>query len=536
VVECGDEATASQLYSRVDGLEWEHSSAAINCSFIPPDVSFEGRQVRDQAFSTPAGYAAPDFVLSAKQQSKVKCTWDEDDPNRARRIDRLRGPEGDADDEDLKGILANVDSDEDDEDESGEDESGGDGSEAGSEAEGDETKEPGGGKAGGKGKKKSKAGNAEKKAKLRALMGLGGGSDSDSDGGSDAGSSLDGFGGDGDGGFGDEHEFANEFVATDWGKEEKLRAALDEKRKGGQDQEETPWEKVQRKAAEKKRERRAARKARLKSGHDPRAHQVDSSTEEEEEEEGEGPTDADFFLSDEPEIPLSSSAAAKAAKKVEPAAKGSRGKKSGWGKEDAAAAGGESSGSEDEEEARNYDMRAVVRADKLRGKKLKGARARKEAKRAAAAGLSLDPSATRNSLGARGAGGAGGPQGASGSTGFKLDLADRRFSAVLDGDERFGLDPTASAFKGSDGMRSLLEEQRRRRRDRSDQRERDATRGGGGGGAAPQGKGTSGGNEGRAAGDFSSLVSSLKKRSIPPTAKAGEVKRTKKKSKASDLG
>ena len=53
VVECGDEATASQLYSRVDGLEWEHSSAAINCSFIPPDVSFEGRQVRDQAFSTP---------------------------------------------------------------------------------------------------------------------------------------------------------------------------------------------------------------------------------------------------------------------------------------------------------------------------------------------------------------------------------------------------------------------------------------------------------------------------------------------------
>lgn len=63
--------------------------------------------------------------------------------------------------------------------------------------------------------------------------------------------------------------------------------------------------------------------------------------------------------------------------------------------------------SEDEnegEDGRDYDVRALIRHEKLKGKKLKGKRAKKEQKRAEAAGLDL---ATEND-------------------GFKLDVADDR--------------------------------------------------------------------------------------------------------------
>ncbi|CAN0450351.1 unnamed protein product, partial [Scytosiphon promiscuus] len=46
---------------------------------------------------------------------------------------------------------------------------------------------------------------------------------------------------------------------------------------------------------------------------------------------------------------------------------------------------------------------------------------------------------------------------------FRVDVADERFAAVLEGDTRFGIDRTDSSFKDTEGMRSILEERSRRK-------------------------------------------------------------------------
>mmetsp|Transcript_14026 Transcript_14026/g.20204 ORF Transcript_14026/g.20204 Transcript_14026/m.20204 type:complete len:126 (+) Transcript_14026:61-438(+) len=115
-------------------------------------------------------------------------------------------------------------------------------------------------------------------------------------------------------------------------------------------------------------------------------------------------------------------------------------------------------------------MRALVRIDKNKGKKLKGPRKRKE-----------------ESLAANIAGGD-----------FRVDTRDRRFAAVLDGtDSRFGIDRTDPNYKETEAMREIIEEQTKRRKARKKQK------------IAPN-VATTGGGGGAAAADLSSLVQSLK--------------------------
>ena len=49
------------------------------------------------------------------------------------------------------------------------------------------------------------------------------------------------------------------------------------------------------------------------------------------------------------------------------------------------------------------------------------------------------------------------------SQAFEINLGDDRFSSLLAGDPRFGIDRTASEFRETDAMRAILAEQRRRR-------------------------------------------------------------------------
>ena len=75
--------------------------------------------------------------------------------------------------------------------------------------------------------------------------------------------------------------------------------------------------------------------------------------------------------------------------------------------------------------------------NKNQGKKLRGARKRKEAKLAA------------NVSGAD----------------FKIDTKDHRFAAVLEGtDDKFGIDPTDPNFKETSAMREIMAERTKRRR------------------------------------------------------------------------
>lgn len=126
-------------------------------------------------------------------------------------------------------------------------------------------------------------------------------------------------------------------------------------------------------------------------------------------------------------------------------------------------------------------MRGIQRMDKNKGKKLRGARRRKEEKLAA------------NTSG----------------TNFKLDTTDSRFAAVLDGaDGRFGIDRTDPNFKETPAMREILTQQTRRRKAKKRARVENV---------APDVSA-----EGGAAGDGAMALSSLVKSLKSKVAKSGQ--------------
>ncbi|CAM9844109.1 unnamed protein product [Chrysoparadoxa australica] len=92
---------------------------------------------------------------------------------------------------------------------------------------------------------------------------------------------------------------------------------------------------------------------------------------------------------------------------------------------------------EAEEQARDYDMRAVLREEKMKGKKLRGKRKRREEAREKAPGQD-----------------------------FQVDVLDERFAALVDGDHRFGVERTDAAFKDTEAMRALMAEQKKRRQNK----------------------------------------------------------------------
>lgn len=81
--------------------------------------------------------------------------------------------------------------------------------------------------------------------------------------------------------------------------------------------------------------------------------------------------------------------------------------------------------SDDKEEGQEFDMRAIVKGEKDKGKK----------KRKASKEVADD---------------------------FAIDIEDDRFSALLQKDGRFGIDPTSSEFKATPAMKKILKEQRKR--------------------------------------------------------------------------
>jgi len=82
VVECDSVATSSHLYNELEGTELERSANVFDLSFVPDDMSFDD-EFRDEATSDlSVPYKGLEFVTDALRHSRVKLTWDEDDPER----------------------------------------------------------------------------------------------------------------------------------------------------------------------------------------------------------------------------------------------------------------------------------------------------------------------------------------------------------------------------------------------------------------------------------------------------------------------
>ena len=112
IAECDSVATASHIYEQLDGMEFEHSSMVFDMRFVPDDVDFEGREKRDTSSNIPVKYEAPDFIINALQHTDVKCSWDENDDDREKKLTNLSSWRQ-FNDSDFQQYLASSDSDSD---------------------------------------------------------------------------------------------------------------------------------------------------------------------------------------------------------------------------------------------------------------------------------------------------------------------------------------------------------------------------------------------------------------------------------------
>jgi len=160
-------------------------------------------------------------------------------------------------------------------------------------------------------------------------------------------------------------------------------------------------------------------------------------------------------------------------------------------------------GDDDEEHEKDYDMRGLVKLQKLNSKtKLKGKRKRQ-----------LETLAANIS-----------------GQEFHVDTSDDRFAALLDGnDDRFGIDRTHSAYRETGAMKTLLQEQSERRRKKK-KNEKDGDDDDRGGNSVVKNKKDGGGGwveNSSGAMDLSSLVKSLQQK----VSKSGNGSKRKKKEK-----
>jgi hypothetical protein len=231
VVEFASPQHADIAYKQVDGMEFEHSSAAIDLRSIPinslDDVR-ENRELRDEATMIPSTYVPPEFVVNALQQSTVQCTWDMGNQDRESLLTKYQsGPTWSkvTDNDDLKVYLA---SDNSSDEESGSDEEN------------------------------------EKGAKMRKMLGLDSDNEeNDEEGPNDEDSDLgvDGSGSE-NGSSVEEGNKQVRFIPEESDLASKLREKLATKSTVSDDL--TPWEKYQEKRKQKKREKRAAAREKRK--------------------------------------------------------------------------------------------------------------------------------------------------------------------------------------------------------------------------------------------------------------------------------
>nr|CAD1819268.1 unnamed protein product [Ananas comosus var. bracteatus] len=91
VVVCDSSATANHLYKTLDGTEFLKTSNVFDLRFIPDSVEFK-HPPRDIATEAPVNYKEPDFQTRALQHSRVKLTWEDDEPERKKILRRKFNP------------------------------------------------------------------------------------------------------------------------------------------------------------------------------------------------------------------------------------------------------------------------------------------------------------------------------------------------------------------------------------------------------------------------------------------------------------
>ncbi|KAL7421722.1 pre-rRNA-processing protein esf1 [Cryptotrichosporon argae] len=359
-------AAAERVMAELDGAEFERTANVLDLSYVPDGMEFDEDEVRDVATQEAKGYKGNEFVTDALRHSKVKLTWDQDDPNRSK-LTRRPLTRDEIEEQDFADLVAASDSDSD---------SGSDGGPANLVSAGSGSAASASASASAReAAKAKKAARKERTERLRALL-LGG----DDDAGDIWGKA--GLGGDSAG--------KKDRGAADGGVEITFRAGLSKATAETEtDDNMTTLEKYQRRVKEKKARKKEERE--LRRADEAGADKGKGKGKGDKAVAAAGDKDDDFFGDDESD-----------------AAEGGAADADADGGADADAAAG---GVIDDDDDRHFSMKDIVKAEKGGGKRK---RVRKSAARKAAAaeaaGRTREPEL--------------------GPDGWKIDTKDPRFRAL----------------------------------------------------------------------------------------------------------
>ena len=106
VLECSSPSIAQAIYDAVDGTEYLTTANFFDLRYIPDETDFSDDKARDECERIPDSYRPNEFVTDALQHSKVRLTWDADDGTRKEAQKRaFGGSRAEIDENDLKAYL-----------------------------------------------------------------------------------------------------------------------------------------------------------------------------------------------------------------------------------------------------------------------------------------------------------------------------------------------------------------------------------------------------------------------------------------------
>ncbi|KIW38803.1 uncharacterized protein PV06_08642 [Exophiala oligosperma] len=453
---------AKHIYDAVDGTEYLSTANFFDLRFVPDETDFSTDTPKEECTSLPGDYKPNTFVTDALQHSKVKLTWDAEDSGRKETIARaFTGSRKEIDENDLKAYL------------------GSDSSEDEDESEDDEVEEKEKEKASGDQVSKKEA----ERQRMRALLGL-------------APEPVKKSKDERKGPVGDmQVTFTSGLMkGADEGGKKKKKSVFE----NSPEPEETTVEKYIRKERERKQKRKEKMKGSkgvMDEDEDVAAPTNKDAGDDKANDDDDLGFDDPFFADDavaEPSAKSEKASSNKMRKEERLKKRAEREAEEEIERKQRAElellmaddlGGGGGGDGKDKPKIRHFDMKEIERAEK---------QARKKGKKAAHKGKNDQGNA------------------ATANDDFKLDTSDPRFSRLFSSHE-YAIDPTNPRFKGTKGMKALLEEGRKRKHGRH---------GGGDGSVEPTGETARRKEKGAAAtaasssqADVKSLVEKIKRQS-----------------------
>ncbi|KAG5647933.1 hypothetical protein DXG03_006967 [Asterophora parasitica] len=105
IITCDTIDAATHIYRELEGTELERSANVFDLSYVPDDMTFDDKPRDEATDDYNPTYKGFDFVTDALRHSKVKLTWDEDDPER-NQITRRTLSKKEIDNADFRAYLA----------------------------------------------------------------------------------------------------------------------------------------------------------------------------------------------------------------------------------------------------------------------------------------------------------------------------------------------------------------------------------------------------------------------------------------------